>query len=44
MAAVVEKVSVMEAAREFLERRAGNAKAKDFRKAGRKQRDTSDRR
>lgn len=40
-AAVAEKVGVMETAREFLERRAGDAKPKDLlkylRKAGRKQ-------
>ena len=41
VAAVAEKVGLMETAREFLERRAGNAKPKDFlkylRKAGREQ-------
>src|ERR671919_484781 len=48
VAAVAEKVGVMETAREFLERRAGNAKPKDFlnylRKAGREQPVESDRR
>ena len=48
VAAVAEKVGVMEGAREFLERRAGNAKPKDFLKyfaqAGREQPVESDRR
>jgi hypothetical protein len=47
-AAVDEKVGVMETAREFFERRAGNAKPKDLlkylRKAGREQPVESDRR
>jgi hypothetical protein len=47
-AAVAEKVGVMETAREFLERRAGDAKSKDLlkylRKAGREQPVESDRR
>jgi hypothetical protein len=47
-AAVAEKVGVMETAREFLERRAGDAKPKDLlkylRKAGREQPAESDRR
>ena len=47
-AAVAEKVGVIETAREFLERRAGDAKPKDLlkylRKAGRKQAVDSDRR
>ena len=47
-AAVAEKVGVMETAREFLERRAGDAKPKDLlkylRKAGREQPVESDRR
>ena len=46
-AAVAEKVGVMETAREFLERRAGDAKPKELlkylRKAGRKQPTDSDR-
>jgi hypothetical protein len=46
--AVAEKVGVMETAREFLERRAGDAKPKDLlkhvRKAGREQPVESDRR
>ena len=47
-AAVAEKVGVMETAREFLKRRAGDAKPKDLlkylRKAGREQPVESDRR
>ena len=47
-AAVAEKVGVMETAREFLERRAGDAKPRDLlkylRKAGREQPVESDRR
>ena len=47
-AAVAEKVGVMETAREFLERRAGDAKPKNLlkylRKAGREQPVESDRR
>ncbi len=47
-AAVAEKVGVIETAREFLERRAGDAKPKDLlkylRKAGREQPVESDRR
>ena len=47
-AAVAEKVGVMETAREFLERRAGDAKPKDLlkylRKAGRELTVESDRR
>lgn len=47
-AAVAEKVGVMETAREFLERRAGDAKPKDLlkylRKAGREPPTDSDRR
>jgi hypothetical protein len=47
-AAVAEKVGVMETAREFLERRAGDAKPKDLlkylRKAGRERPVESDRR
>ena len=47
-AAVAEKVGIMETAREFLERRAGDAKPKDLlkclRKAGREQPVESDRR
>ena len=48
VAAVAEKVGVMETAREFLERRAGDAKPKDLlkylRKAGLEQPVESDRR
>ena len=47
-AAVAGKIGVMETAREFLERRAGDAKPKDLlkylRKAGREQPVESDRR